>query len=548
VKIKFLFILLLFSSFFVYAQGGNDADFKEVSSAISNKDLFVKKKDLTIAKLKKELQGDINMDKEYALNAKLYSEYKKFKIDSAIYYVKRNIRIAGVLKNKDLDDTAQIQLVNLYSSSGKYREAEAILKSVNRKQLSEGLLALYFETYSQFFEHYATNSYNEAYFKCIEVYRDSLLSVLDQSDAKFKINTAQHNIYFKRYDTAEKDLLSLLAATKQKNQDYAMYAYLLGDIYKYRKNTGLEKKYYTIAAVTDIENANKDNAAIQNLAMIYYESGDVDKAYICTKSALEDAIFCNVKFRTLQMSELYSIINKAYLDKEAKGKSQLQTYLILISILSLFLIVAVVYVYKQMKKVSRIREELSESGKKLAALNDGISRANKQLQESNAQLSESNHIKEEYIAQFFDLCSTYISKLESYRITLNKKAVAKQHDELFKMLKSTTMVDTEVEELYNIFDSIFLNLYPTFVKDFNALLIKEEQVVLKQGELLNTELRIFALIRLGITDSVKIAAFLRYSLSTIYNYRTKARNKAAVSRDEFEIMVSRIGILPGKTQ
>jgi cell division protein FtsB len=191
---------------------------------------------------------------------------------------------------------------------------------------------------------------------------------------------------------------------------------------------------------------------------------------------------------------------------------------------------------------------LSESGKKLAALNDDISRANKQLQESNAQLSESNHIKEEYIAQFFDLCSTYISKLESYRITLNKKAVAKQHDELFKMLKSTTMVDTEVEELYNIFDSIFLNLYPTFVKDFNALLIKEEQVVLKQGELLNTELRIFALIRLGITDSVKIAAFLRYSLSTIYNYRTKARNKAAVSRDEFEIMVSRIGILPGKTQ
>ena len=114
---------------------------------------------------------------------------------------------------------------------------------------------------------------------------------------------------------------------------------------------------------------------------------------------------------------------------------------------------------------------------------------------------------------------------------------------MFKTLKSTAFVDNELEELYKNFDNIFLSLYPTFVEDFNTLLISEEQVVLKPGELLNTELRIFALIRLGITDSVKIASFLRYSLSTIYNYRTKARNKAAVLRDEFENLVMRIGII-----
>ena len=194
-----------------------------------------------------------------------------------------------------------------------------------------------------------------------------------------------------------------------------------------------------------------------------------------------------------------------------------------------------------MKRVSKIRKELYHANMKLIDLNENLTDANQQLNKVNQQLSEANHIKEEYIAHFFDLCSTYINKLEDYRKALNKKAANKQMDELFKMLKSTTLVDSELDELYKKFDNIFLSLYPNFVQEFNSLLIHEEQVLPKQGELLNTELRIFALIRLGIIDSVKIAGFLRYSLSTIYNYRTKARNKAAVSRDEFEEMVMNIG-------
>lgn len=178
----------------------------------------------------------------------------------------------------------------------------------------------------------------------------------------------------------------------------------------------------------------------------------------------------------------------------------------------------------------------------MVKLNGEISETNDLLQERNIQLSESNHIKEEYIAHFLDLCSTYINKLEDYQKSLQKKAMNKQLDELFKMLRSTRMVENEVEALYVNFDRIFLGLYPTFVKDFNALLQPEERIVLKSEDLLNKELRIFALMRLGVTDSVRIAAFLRCSLSTIYNYRTKVRNKALVPRDEFEGWVMRIGI------
>ncbi|MDR2293498.1 MAG: DUF6377 domain-containing protein, partial [Prevotellaceae bacterium] len=243
----------------------------------------------------------------------------------------------------------------------------------------------------------------------------------------------------------------------------------------------------------------------------------------------------------IELSSIYSVINNAYLNKEAKQKDELQLYLLLISILSFFLAVAVLYVYKQMRKMSKMQKKLYVTNQKLTDLNQIISHSNNQLSKVNTQLEESNRIKEEYITQFFDLCSTYINKLENYRKMLNRKAINRQHEELFNLLKSTTLVDDELKQLYETFDIIFLNLYPTFIEDFYSLISNEEQTIPKQGKMLNTELRIFALIRLGITDSIKIAGFLRYSVSTIYNYRTKMRNKSIVSRDKFEEMVMKIG-------
>jgi len=538
-----LFCLFVLLGNPVFASDSTDTILKKLNDALKNKQRYVELKEERILNFKKIKSADLSKEQEYNYNKTLYAEYQKFNSDSAIFYVKKNLKIAEELQNKELSDLANIQLVTLYSSSGKYRESEAILKSINKKALSKTLLPNYYVAYREFFEHYAANSYDIKYLEQIRKYRDSLLMVLEPNTLNYQINKIQQTMSQKKLETAEKQLLDLLKSTKEDNPQYAMITYLLGSIYEGTHQLELRKKYYALSATADIKNANKDNASLQELALVFYEAGDVDMAYKLTQSAIEDALYCNVQFRTLLMSEVYSIINTVYLEKEAKRKTELQLYLLCISLLSVFLIVAVIYVYKQMKKVSRIRGELYETSQKLAELNKDITETNNQLQERNSQLSESNHVKEEYIAHFFNLCSAYINKLENYRIILNKKATAKQFDEIYKMLKSTTLVDNELEELYKNFDIIFLNLYPTFVKDFNELLIKEEQIVLKQGELLNTELRIFALIRLGITDSVKIAAFLRYSLSTIYNYRTRARNKAAVSRNDFEEMVMKIGLI-----
>ncbi|MFH6994148.1 DUF6377 domain-containing protein [Flavobacterium sp. FlaQc-48] len=527
----------------VYSSDSTDTIIAKLNDALRNKAHYVRLKEERILNFKKIKSEDLTKEQEYNYNKTLYTEYQKFNSDSAIFYVKKNLKIASDLQNKELLNLANLQLVTLYSSSGKYRESEAILKSIDKKNLSVALLQHYYVAYREFFEHYAANSYDIKYIQQIQKYRDSLVTVLGPNTLNYQITRIQQIMSRKKFKIAEQQLLEIFGNIKEDNPQYAMVTYLLGKIYETTKQLELRKKYYALSATSDIKNANKDNASLQELALVFYEIGDVDMAYKLTQSAIEDALYCNVQFRTLLMSEVYSIINTVYLEREAKRKTELQLYLLCISLLSAFLLVAIIYVYKQMKKVSRIRGELFITSQKLAELNKDITETNNQLQERNAQLSESNHIKEEYIAHFFSLCSTYINKLENYRIILNKKATAKQFDEIYKMLKSTTLVDNELEELYKNFDIIFLNLYPTFVKDFNALLIKEEQIVLKQGELLNTELRIFALIRLGINDSVKIAAFLRYSLSTIYNYRTRGRNKAAVSRNDFEEMVMKIGLI-----
>ncbi|MEO8254299.1 MAG: DUF6377 domain-containing protein, partial [Flavobacterium sp.] len=453
-----LLLLTILVFYPVYSNDNTDSIINKLDDALKNKQQYVHLKEERILNFKKIKSEHFTKEQEYNFNKTLYLEYQKFNSDSAILYVKKNIKIADEVQNKDLLDLANLQLASLYSSSGKYRESESILKSISKEKLSKTLIPNYYIAYREFFEHYAANSYSIKYIQEIEKYRDSLLTVLNPKSLSYQINKIQQQIYAKNTSVSQKQLIDLLKNTNEDNPQYAMITYLLGMIYEKTHQLELRKKYYALSATSDIKNANKDNASLQQLAMVFYENGDVDMAYKLTQSAIEDALYCNMQFRTLLMSEVYSIINTVYLEKEAKRKTELQFYLLCISLLSAFLIIAIIYVYVQMKKVSKIRGELYITSEKLAKLNRDITATNSQLNELNVQLSESNHIKEDYIAHFFNLCSAYITKLENYRIILNKKATARKFDEIHKMLKSTTLVDTELEELYNNFDIIFLNL------------------------------------------------------------------------------------------
>lgn len=519
----------------------NDSLLDQLDRAIINKQYYYALKANKITAQKNKLTGNITREQEYEINQHLFNEYRKFRIDSALFYVNRNLELAELLKRPDFQHRAILQQAHLYSSTGRYLEAEKILDTIRSAELSRDLKELYFEYYYRLLEHYTTNNPNESYKKKIEIYRDSLLAILDPSTDAYKINLAQHYLYHHQSEKADALLQEVIKTIRPSEDDYAMVTYLIGDSYSSKKQSGKAEEFYTRAAIADVYNAINDHGAIQNLSIQFYYNGNIDRAYRYAKSALEDAIFCNVKFRTLIMSEFYSIINAAYQEKADKNSRQLKRYLILISILSLFLVGAVVYVYRQMKRISRVKETLLQTSRQLESLNGQMLKANDLLKTSNDQLQESNQVKQEYIAQFFDICSSYIDKLENYRKMLSKHAVAKQFEELARVLKSTDFTSTEIQGLYRRFDLIFIHLYPGFVEEFNDLLLPDERITLKEGETLNTELRIFALERLGITDSVRIAAFLRCSISTVYNYRTRARNRSAVSREEFEERIARIG-------
>jgi len=248
-------------------------------------------------------------------------------------------------------------------------------------------------------------------------------------------------------------------------------------------------------------------------------------------------LFCNARLRTHEISLMMPIIDKAY-QHQTRTKQQILTIsTIVVSVLSLFLLIAIWRVYRQMKKLAMARKELAQ-------VNDHLSDLNERLLENNDSLTEANVIKEEYIVKYMDQCSLYIDKMDEYRRNLQKIVNSGKMEDLLLRIKSKTFIEDEVAEFYLNFDKTFVQLFPNFIEKLNKLLIPSEQIHPKAGQILNLELRIYALIRLGINDSVKIAAFLRCSANTIYNYRTRNRNNAVVHRDSFEEQVMQIGVMP----
>ncbi|MDF9828693.1 DUF6377 domain-containing protein [Parabacteroides sp. PF5-6] len=538
----FLFLFCLANAVWAHAKDELKAMSDDLTYIINNKEIFNRQKEQRINSLKKLLEAkDASREYVYEINRQLTDEYKKFKLDSAICYAEKNIEISRALNDSDRRYLTEIKLATLYSYAGRFFESKKILDGMHARELPEKLLPDYYEAYSRFHEHYGAMS-NQSKYREVELYRDSLLAVLDTASFAYKINIAHRYLDQRKTIEAQRLLTGLLETEEADTPEYALITHYLGAVAGRLGQRDAEKKYFILSAITDARNSIRENTSYHRLARIYYNSGDISKAFLYAQSAIEDAVSSGVQFRTAQMSEFYSIINASYQLKEAKTNATLKRYLSLISILSVFLILLVLYIYKQMKKLSRVKEELSQTNQKLLELNLELNEANSQLNDKNVELSESNYIKEQYIAQFFDLCSAYIDKMEENRKTLYRLGINRQYEELMKRLKSTSAVDKELDELYMHFDSIFLSLYPTFVADFNALLAAEEQINLKNDDLLNKELRIYALLRLGITDSTKIAGFLRCSMSTVYNYRTKMRNKAAINREAFEDRVMKIGM------
>jgi len=530
-KILFIFIVIMsYSS--IYAKN-NDTLQQKLNNAMENKSHFIDLKEQRIEKIKQILLIDNLLPRQqYSINQKIYEEYRKYCCDSAILYILKNRDISLQLNDLEMINETAISLVELYSTTGLYIEAAELLSEIDRNSLSGQILQNYFKICSEFYSHYGQSNDKWKYYEKSGLYRDSLLLMLDISSFQYRLETAAKHAFTIHNLEPENDLLQLFEEAEN-TQDKSLIAWLLGLMYHQVKEIEKGKTYYSISAIIDLEHCIRDNASMQSLALLYFEQGDIASAYRFINHAVDDALFCNVRYRISEASAYYPIINARYQTQEKKQMTRILISLIIISVLLISGILILMFFYRQNRRLRTLRKELTSSNEKLNELNN-------QLTMTNNSLKESNIVKEEYITHFFDVCSSYVDKLESYRRILNKHAKKERIEEMLKLL-DYEIIEQEVEELYKKFDTIFLNLFPTFVEDFNAKRTETEKIILKHGELLNTELRIFALIRLGINDSVKIASFLRYSVSAIYNYRVKARKLCNTDKKSFEELVMKMG-------
>lgn len=520
--------------------------FKELDEKISHKEVYIELKNSKIDNIKAEKRKlNSSPSLNYALNQSLYNEYKSYISDSAIFYLNENLKIAETLNDQYRINETSISLAYIFTSLGLYKEAIDVMSNVETRFFDEKQKVQYYLTNRYIYSGlalYTQDLRNKGlYRKISHAYADTLLQVADKNSEEY-LKVEETNLRERR-DIPAALLINnkRLALTKEGTPEYAYVAFHRALLYRFANNYDMEKRYLLMSAISDVKSAIKDNASITMLSDILMKEGDVDRAHYYVRYSLDNINDYNTRIRSAEILNIQTIIDKAYQQKSDEQKRTLSIFLIVISILSVLLVISVCYVYKQMRKGIIISKHMKESNAKLNHLNQKLSDVNKKLSEINSDAVEANKVKEEYIGYFLSECLNYIDKLDSFRKMVNSKIKDKQIDELYKTTRNNELKDNELKELFINFDTIFLHLFPNFIEKFNSLLLDEEQVILKKGEILNTELRIYALIRLGINDSNKIASFLGYSVNTIYNYRAKMKNKAKVAREDFEVAAKRIG-------
>ncbi len=528
-KKTFLILLLIFPFMCVYADESSlDAILKELDWAVKNKESYSASKEKEIADLKNRLSRSNSVGEQYDLCDQLFTSYLHYQADSALYYVDCKQHYFPELKDGQRVEELLINRAEVMGVMGMYNEAADLLKRIDPNKLDQELLGYYYRTMRAYYgwmaDYVTYPEVKNEYLLKTHLYRDSIMLTMP-SGLDRDIVEAEKTLLDGDADKAERMLNEML----MKNPDARQQAYInytLSETYGEKGDFENQMEKLAKTALLDLKSATKEYASLQKLAYLLYDKGDVDRAYQYLNCSMEDAVACNARLRFIEVAEFFPIIDKAYKVKEQRGKTTVMIMLACVSLLSIFLIVAVFYLYRWMKKLSIMRRNLKQ--------------ANNQLKLTNEELEQTGKIKEVYIARYLERCVSYLDKLEQYRRSLAKLAMASRIDDLFNAIKSEQFIRDERKTFYHEFDKSFLDLFPNFIESFNELLQEDGRIYPKSGELLTTELRIFALIRLGVTDSAQIAHFLSYSLATIYNYRSKIRNRALGDKDLFEENVMKL--------
>ncbi|RCH54776.1 tetratricopeptide repeat protein [Mucilaginibacter hurinus] len=507
-----------------FSQQGRDELFLQLDTEIGKKAEYDSRKEQKIQRLKNSLKSSSgDLKRSFKFCSALYEEYKSYQYDSAYVYALKLSDISYKLKDIGKEYYSKVNIGFILLSSGMFKEAFDNLEGIDARMLHDSVKYEYYRLMMRANFDLANydndNQYAPRYKAQANKYIDSAIAMSEPGTYNNLYLTGYKKLKNDNLAAAEADFLNLLNTSQLTDHQHAIVASTLGNIYLEKKQREKGIELLTKAVISDIRSSTKETLAIYWLAEILYKTGDIKNAYKYIQEAMADADFYNARQRRVQISSILPMVAAEKLNYTEKEKTRFMIYLASLTLLVVLVIVISIKLAGQIKML-KAKEAIIEE-------------TNAELEVINNRLVEDTHIKEEYIGYFFNVISGYILKLEKLKRSIDTKLSQKRYDHI-QLIIDNIQIKKERDALFHTFDHVFIKIFPNFITSFNSLFKKEDQIWPKNDEVLTTDLRIFALIRLGVTDTDTISKILEYSEKTIYVYKMRLKAKSVLPPDEFD--------------
>ena len=518
----------------IYIKGDNNQLYKQLDAALAQRAHYVELKEKSLNEIKQGAKYVTSNEDKLKLYEQLANEYKAYEYDSAMTYVNKGLILAQKSNNIFFNKRFQLSQTRLLITRGFYAEAKEILQKIEPKEEPRDYQFLYYYTMYGLYNNWSTYCENNEFSKNYDLkkveYLKKAIELSPKKDA-FYYYLMGELYYFSNHPNNNKTIQyykKALNMEKANSRLHAMTAFALSEVYQKANNLELMEHYLLVAAISDITSATKENVALQDIALFIYKhkTRSLNKAQEYINLSLEDAYTYKSRLRRIEISSKLQLITNAYTDDIKTTNRLLNIALLVIILLLLGVGISSLFIRKKNRLLKQKKDEISATSDKMEKLNG-------QLHLINDELKDTNQKRERLVKVYIDLCYKNIERNQKLRTLAVRKIKANQNKELLSLLSSSSSTEKENKEFLTEFDKAFLSLYPTFVNELNQQLTESAHIQLKENGEMPPILRVCALLRLGITESSKIAGILSYSPQTVYNYRSILKNNA-IDKEHFE--------------
>ena len=524
----------------IYVKGDNNQLYKQLDAALAQRAHYVELKEKSLNEIKQGAKYVTSNEDKLKLYEQLANEYKAYEYDSAMTYVNKGLILAQKSNNIFFNKRFQLSQTRLLITRGFYAEAKEILQKIEPKEEPRDYQFLYYYTMYGLYNNWSTycenNEFSKNYNQLKVNYLKKAIELSPKKDA-FYYYLLGELYYYSNHPNNNRTIQyykKALSMEKANSRLHAMTAFALSEIYQKANNLELMEHYLLVAAISDVTSATKENVALQDIALFIYKhkTRSLNKAQEYINLSLEDAYAYNNRLRRIEISSKLQMITNAYTDDIRATNSMLYIALSVIFLLLLGVGLSSLFIRKKNKLLKQKKDEITATSAKMEVLNS-------QLHLINDELKDTNQKRERLVKVYIDLCYKNIERNSKLRTLAVRKIKANQSKELLSLLSSSSSTERENKEFLTEFDKSFLALYPTFINELNQQLTESAHIQLKENGEMPPILRVCALLRLGITESSKIAGILSYSPQTVYNYRSLLKNNA-IDKEHFEENVLRL--------